>query len=153
ANSGGISRDPLHVPVQRMNHRSFTRRRRDFVSDADWYSSPVVDPLRRRCNVDDTIHTRWRLPQRGWAQFMAFVRAWGAAPFSVRDRLLVSSLHRELGRLWTKLAHAPLSAVPPRLQQTLDLIFSGNSEKEIAGKLNVSVHTAHDFCRRLYRHF
>jgi Bacterial regulatory proteins, luxR family len=44
-------------------------------------------------------------------------------------------------------------ALPPRLRQTLDLIFSGYREKEMAKMLNVSSHTAHDFARRLYRHF
>jgi DNA-binding CsgD family transcriptional regulator len=152
-NSGGIAQDPQHIPVQRMLYRSFTRRRRDFVSDELWYSSPVVDPLRRQCNVDDHIYSRWRLPQPGWAHCLSLMRAWGAAPYTERDRLLVSLLHRELGRLWAKSDFGPLASLPPRLRQTLDLIFSGYSEKQMGEALNVSAHTAHDFCRRLYRHF
>ncbi len=57
-NAGGIADDPLHAVVQRLAFRSFTRRRRDLVPDAAWYASPVTDPLRRACDVDDTIHTR-----------------------------------------------------------------------------------------------
>ncbi len=64
--SGGMVRDPLHEVVPPLLFRSFTRRRRrDFITDEVWYASPVVDPLRRKCNVDDNIHTRCRLPQKG----------------------------------------------------------------------------------------
>ncbi len=143
----------MHPAVQKLLFRSFTRRRRDFVPDDIWYSSPVTDPLRRQCNVDDTIHTRQRLPQPGWAHFMSLMRGWGGAPFATRDRFIVSLLHRELGRLWSQVDQGPLAALPPRLRQTLDLIFSGYSEKEMADMLSVSTHTAHDFCRRIYRHF
>lgn len=152
-NAGGMVNDPLHRVVPKLIFRSFTRRRRDFISDEDWYGSPVTDPLRRQCNVDDTIHTRCRLPQPGWAQFMSLMKSWGAPPFTDRDRLIVSLLHRELGRLWRQVDTGSLATLPARLRQTLDLLFSGYSEKQIAEALNVSAHTAHDFCRRLYRHF
>ena len=112
-----------------------------------------TDPLRRECNVDDTIHSRCRLPQPGWAQFMSVMRPWGGERFAVRDRFLVNLLHREMGRLWAQTDAGPLSKLPPRLRQTLDLIFSGYSEKDMATTLNLSTHTIHDFSRRLYRHF
>jgi DNA-binding CsgD family transcriptional regulator len=152
-NSGGMARDPFHSATSQLLFRSYTRRRRDLVSDEIWYSSPVVDPLRRQCNVDDTIYSRYKLPQPGWAHFISPMRAWGDKPFSARDRFIVNLLHRELGRLWSQIDTGPLVTLPPRLRQTLDLIFSGYSEKDMAKMLNVSVHTAHDFTRRLYRHF
>jgi hypothetical protein len=151
-NAGGMATDPLHEPVQRLLRRSFTRRRRDLVSDEIWYSSPGT-PVRRQCNMDDQIYSRRNLPQPRWAHVITTMRACGAKPFSVRDRFIVSLLHRELGRLWSQVDTGPLINLPPRLRQTLDLIFSGYSEKEIAASLNVSTHTAHDFTRRLYRHF
>jgi DNA-binding CsgD family transcriptional regulator len=151
-NTGGMAKDPLHEPVQKLLHRSFTRRRRDLVSDEIWYASPTT-PVRRQCNIDDQIYSRWKLPQSGWAHVITTMRAWGAEPFSVRDRLMVAMLHRELGRLWSQIDTGPLATLPPRLRQTLDLIFSGYSEKEMAQTLNVSLHTIHDFSRRLYRHF
>jgi DNA-binding CsgD family transcriptional regulator len=84
---------------------------------------------------------------------MSLMKSWGAQPFTERDRLLVSLLHREMGRLWKQIDVGSLATLPARLRQTLDLIFSGYSEKEMAQTLNVSTHTVHDFCRRLYRHF
>jgi DNA-binding CsgD family transcriptional regulator len=99
------------------------------------------------------MYSRCKLPQAGWAHFMSPMRAWGEKPFSARDRLIVNLLHRELGRLWSQVDRGPLATLSPRLRQTADLIFSGYSEKEMAQALNVSTHTVHDFCRRLYRHF
>jgi DNA-binding NarL/FixJ family response regulator len=43
--------------------------------------------------------------------------------------------------------------LPPRLRQTLAHLLSGNSEKEIAAKLEVSKHTVHVYVKGLYRHF
>ena len=152
-NAGGMVDDPLHAVAQRLTFRSYVRRRRDFVPDAVWYASPVTDPLRRACNVDDTIHTRWRLPQAGWAHALSLMKSWGEPPFSVRDRRVVNLVHRELGRLWARAEAGPFAPLPPRLRQTLDLLFSGYSEKEMARTLDVSPHTIHDFARRLYRQF
>ncbi len=148
-----MAQDPLHAQTQRLLFRSFTRRRRDLVPDAIWYASPVVDPMRRQANVDDNIYSRCRLPQPGWAVFIALMRSWGKKPFGARERLVVSLLHREMGRLWSKADRSDLAALPPRLRQTLDLLFCGYSEKEMATALSLSPHTVHDFTRRLYRHF
>jgi DNA-binding CsgD family transcriptional regulator len=123
------------------------------VPDERWYSSSLVRATGNRCNIDDTMYSRRKLPQPGWAHFIAVNRGWKNKQFSARDRLIVNLLHRELGRLWSQIDTGPLIALPPRLRQTLDLIFSGYSEKEMGASLNVSTHTVHDFARRLYRHF
>ena len=151
-NSGGMVKDPLHEPVQRLMHRSFTRRRLDLVPDEIWYASETA-PIRRQCNMDDQIYSRWKLPHAGWAHVITLMRGWGCSAFGVRERLIVNLLHCELGRLWSRVDRSPLGNLPPRLRQTLDLIFSGYSEAEVASSLNLSKHTIHDFTRRLYRHF
>src|SRR5579872_2493133 len=69
--AGEFANDPLHTYTQTRLHRSYTRRRCDMVSDEQWYGSPLVSDVRRRCNVDDTIHSRQNLPQRGWDQFIS----------------------------------------------------------------------------------
>lgn len=60
------------------------------------------------------------------------------------------------------LHRAPLAAVnnhlcgaklPPRLQQVLAGIKQGLPSKEIARRLNLSVHTVHDYVKELYRRF
>ena len=49
-----------------------------------------------------------------------------------------------------------LSADPslsPRLQQTLERLLAGDSEKQIAARLALSRHTVHVYVKSLYRHF
>jgi DNA-binding CsgD family transcriptional regulator len=41
----------------------------------------------------------------------------------------------------------------PRLRETLRLLLNGDSEKEIAAKLELSRHTVHVYVKGLYRHF
>ena len=45
------------------------------------------------------------------------------------------------------------TALAPRLRRTLDLLLSGNSEKETAKRLGLSHHTVHEYVKDLYRHF
>ena len=37
--------------------------------------------------------------------------------------------------------------------ETLQLLLAGDSEKEVAAKLNLSIHTVHDYVKTLYTHF
>ena len=47
----------------------------------------------------------------------------------------------------------PLPHLTPRQRQTLDRLLAGDSEKQIARVLNLSIHTAHDHVKRLYKAF
>ncbi|HEX4792281.1 MAG TPA: LuxR C-terminal-related transcriptional regulator [Humisphaera sp.] len=45
------------------------------------------------------------------------------------------------------------SKLPPRQRQTLDRLLAGDSEKQIAARLEVSKHTVHIYVKSLYRRF
>ncbi len=45
------------------------------------------------------------------------------------------------------------SALSPRLQQTLDALMTGASEKQIASQLGISPHTTHQYVKMLFRRF
>lgn len=49
------------------------------------------------------------------------------------------------------LGRPPVPALPPRLDQTLRALLAGDAEKQVAARLGVSVHTAHDHIKELYR--
>jgi DNA-binding CsgD family transcriptional regulator len=49
------------------------------------------------------------------------------------------------------LGRPPTPALPPRLEQTLRGLLGGQSEKEIARELGVSVHTVHEYVKDLHR--
>src|SRR5258706_1823319 len=79
-----------------------TRMRRDVVKDDAWYESAHVKELRRKAGVDDCIYSLFRLPEESWAMGLVVHRAWGAKPFSERERVIVHAMHEELGPLYDR---------------------------------------------------
>jgi DNA-binding NarL/FixJ family response regulator len=45
----------------------------------------------------------------------------------------------------------PVSRLPPRLRQTLDCLLAGDSEKQAAARLGVSVATVREYVQAVYR--
>src|SRR2546423_5540656 len=75
-----------------------------------------------------------------------------------RKRELVADLCRLLGRRMQRVlpgksngAPAPIPPLSPRLKQTLELLLSGESEKQIARRLSLSQHTIHVYVKALYK--
>src|SRR5260221_6292237 len=48
---------------------------------------------------------------------------------------------------------APGGMLTPRLQQTLQRLLAGDSEKQTASALRLSQHTVHVYVKSLYRHY
>jgi len=46
-----------------------------------------------------------------------------------------------------------IAELPPRLADTLRALLEGLSEKQIAGRLEISQHTVHDYVKALYKRF
>jgi DNA-binding CsgD family transcriptional regulator len=83
-------------------------------------------------------------------------RAFGDRYFTQRDEALLSLFHDELARLVGTVLSAgpsPLSGLSPRLRQTLHALLAGDSEKQVALRLGISRHTAHEYIAALYRRF
>jgi DNA-binding CsgD family transcriptional regulator len=68
----------------------------------------------------------------------------------IGHRLLGRSIHHNTPAQLPPFQVPPLS---PRQRQTLDGLLAGDSEKQIARTLGISVHTAHDHIRKLYKLF
>lgn len=136
-------------------------RRRQRVSDRDWYGSTHVAEFRKQfTRVDDSIYAYFPLSKPGLVVGLGINRAWNDRPFGEREKHLVELMHDQLTWLYRQfdqetggglpLARRPLS---PRLQQTLARLIAGDSEKQVASRLDLSVHTIHDYVKALYRRF
>ena len=103
------------------------------------------------------ILSQYALPHDGVVDQLGLHRAWDDEPFTVADHKLVRLFHVELGRLWKRdairRAKDPAAALPPRLTQTLNELLAGSSEKQIAGKLDLSRHTIHNYVKALHQRF
>jgi DNA-binding CsgD family transcriptional regulator len=163
-------RDPLSKraleAVQRSDRRTITVLRRDVVEDGEWYGSSNVERFRRLARVDDCVLSvhRFCCGSAGGSKgeplimVLAAFRGWGdPARFTARERQLVDSLHE--GFEWLYRAEETLqrvtraTALSPRLRQTLDFLLAGNTEREVAGRMSISIHTVHDYVKALYVHF
>jgi DNA-binding NarL/FixJ family response regulator len=74
-----------------------------------------------------------------------------------RQREVLAGVCRAIGEQF-KPSRAPAAAqgvavdlLSPRMRQTLDRLLAGDSEKEIAARLELSPHTVHVYVKSLYR--
>ena len=76
---------------------------------------------------------------------------------TLRKRQMLAELCRLIGtqvgagHLARSLAADP--SISPRMRQTLERLLCGDSEKQIAGGLHLSINTVHSYVKTLYRHF
>jgi DNA-binding CsgD family transcriptional regulator len=84
----------------------------------------------------------------------------GAPPFDDEDRRALSEVLPALTAIFSAHKHLDSSeptasrvapALGPRLRQTLALLLSGMSEKEVAAAMALSPHTVHQYVKKLYR--
>ena len=74
-----------------------------------------------------------------------------------RERAIVAEYCKSFGRkLFDQSVgnHRPsgqLGPMSPRLTQTLELLLEGLSEKQVAARLQISRHIAHDYVKRIYK--
>jgi DNA-binding CsgD family transcriptional regulator len=149
---------PLFGPLCAMGRRS-TRTRPQLMANRDWYRSSFYNEhLKPDFGLDHCINSFRELSADGTADYITVHRAPGDRDFSPRERRLVSLFHDELARL---VGSALVSAqdrrdpsrLSPRLRQTLECLQQGDSEKQVASRLGLSLPTIHQYVTALYRHF
>jgi DNA-binding CsgD family transcriptional regulator len=126
------------------------RLRRQLIPDRRWYGSPFVHDYRKRWRLDDSIYGGTRSVDGNYAGIGLF-RAWGRRPFDEEDARLAElfaegckgAVFASGGRL--------RPALSPRQEQTLQCLLTGDSAKQIAHKLGISVHTVGDYVKSVYR--
>ena len=99
----------------------------------------------------------YEIGQTGGLSCLALGRARGDRDFSSRERRLMNFFHAELGALIGRSLVSACEPGPdglsPRLRQTLACLLEGDSEKQVAARLRLSVPTIHQYVGALYRHF
>jgi DNA-binding CsgD family transcriptional regulator len=143
------------LPLDRLQSRSSHH-----VLNLDqWNRCESFQRFHRRMDMDAGILSMCPLSTCGvsYHHTLSVRRSFGEAPFSLRDVRLVDQLHREvapdIGRHLAP-AHEPsASRLSPRLQETLQCLLDGLSEKQIADSLDISRTTVHEYVTSLYRRF
>lgn len=133
--------------------RTFTRTA--LLKNAAWYRSSSFE-YRRPAQIDHQL-TSLCVRSDGAYSLLCLNQPAGAPDFSERQRQLLHFLHGELapliGRALVSASDRGLEGLSRRLRQTLACLLQGDSEKQIALRLRLSVPTVHQYVMALYRHF
>lgn len=131
---------------------------RDDVWDrACWYRSRTFNERHRPSGIDDYILSIVPVPSLDLFHSLWVHRAVGEPPFDDRERALLSLVHAEIGaiigRAVASACEPPLRGLTRRERDTLDALLTGDSEKQIAARLGISLATAHEYVVGVYRHY
>jgi DNA-binding CsgD family transcriptional regulator len=153
----GHAVDPIWQALQRVPGRLVTRSRRQLVSDAVWYRSIVFNEYLRPAAVDHRLTSVYQVSDAGAFSVIAPQREIRERDFSPREARLLNFFHGELGPLIGRALVSATEPSPeklsPRLRQTLACLVEGDSEKQVAARLDLSHATTHQYVTALYRHF
>ena len=134
-----------------------TVRREEMVDDQTYYAAPHYRDFRKHLDCDDYVVSirMVDLPRR--PEGIQVDRPHRAERFGMREVALLKLLHDEIAPLvGVRLAteeHFCRDGLSKRLRETLELLLDGNSEKEAAREMDLSVKTVHEYVGMIYKHF
>ena len=154
--------DPFHLSFYaKFGTALRTRRLREVVDTSTWQQSRHYNDYVRPCGLEDRITSSLRLSESrsSLAQVIVLHRASKDGDYPEPARRLVHLFHLELrSSLGGPLAMPEGSdggpmQLPLRLRQVLAGLLMGESEKEIAVRLQISRHTVNRHMQRLHQRF
>jgi DNA-binding CsgD family transcriptional regulator len=133
-----------------------TRFRQQLIDDADWFRSATCD-AHRQTGTSDLVMSLVRTPCKNPALCVGFIRAIGDRPIRPREAAVVELFCRlarpHLGRDLALSGEPSLAELSRRRREVLAELLDGLSEKQVAGRLGLSLPTVHEYVTDLYRHF
>ena len=128
--------------------------RGELISDDEWYASDFYRENMIPTQLDDFVQGVYVAPD-GAIQVLAVHRAHGKPPFPPRVVQMLRVIWEEIS-VWQpdQLAgvnDSVFATLPKRMLQVLSCLLTGCTVKETAGLLDISVHTAQEYVKRLYK--
>lgn len=128
--------------------------RGDLVSDDQWYDSTFYRENMLPTQLDDFVQSVHLAPD-GVVQMLSVLRAHGKPSFPRRVVQMIRMIWSELSA-WQpdRLAavnDSVFTTLPKRMLQVLSCLLTGCTVKETAKLLDISVHTAQEYVKRLYK--
>ena len=148
-------KDPIFGQLGLVRGRNVTRSRDQLVDDRTWYSSVSFNDYRRVVGVDHCVYSLCALGTQDAFSLIGLHRAIGDSAYSTREVKLLHLFHEELARLigTSLLSNTQVAHLSTRLRQTLTCLLEGDSEKQVAVRLGLSISTVHQYVTALYRQF
>ncbi|GIK19966.1 MAG: LuxR family transcriptional regulator [Leptolyngbya sp. PLA2] len=152
-----VERTPEFPSLARTTGAIVTRLRDQLWDRTSWYRSRAFNEIHRRSGIDDYVISLQRLPVGGLCHSLWIHRPVGAPPFGRRHWWMLRYVHERVGRLvggpLASAVEPSVSDLTPRRRQILDGLLDGDSEKQIAYRLDLSRPTVHEHVMAVYRHF
>jgi DNA-binding CsgD family transcriptional regulator len=151
--SSPVLDDPFVGAHLREPHRLLTLTGSEVLSPAEQERSFLSNELHRPASLGDSLVSFRSAEHPEAVHMLVLKRASSDSPFSGHDRDLVHLLVSECAWVFEppRGSVVPSAGLSPREQQTLALLMTPASEKQIAAKLGISRHTAHGYIKLLYR--
>jgi DNA-binding CsgD family transcriptional regulator len=155
--ANGPIMDPFLTALRDLPGRLNTRARRHVVAARDWYRSTLFNEFFRPADCNHQLCSNFETSPSGTITHIGLHRRVRARDFSGREQRLLHFFHGELGPLVGRVLVSVTEPRPddlsPRLRQTLHCLLEGDSEKQVAARLELSQSTIHEYVTALYRHF
>jgi DNA-binding CsgD family transcriptional regulator len=133
--------------------------RREIIDDGRWYRSTDYQLVHRTLGMDHVLWCFRSLHGRTGREFSGVMlyREAGRRDFSPRDRAIVREAHAALapmigGTLARFDDPSPLD-LAPRARRVLACLLQGDTDKQVAARLRLSVHTVNEYIKAIFRHF
>lgn len=133
-------------------------RRVDLINDEAWYASTNVKNCRHPGGVDDQILAGAPRDSSGLYIATSFHRAWGAPGFTQRDRDLIFLLQNSVDWIFADYerqlkGEGMLAALTPARLAVLSRLVIGDSAKQVATNVGISVHAVNQQIKAIHKIF
>ena len=146
-----VVQQPIVAAAQGMHY--VTMHRRDIADDAWWLQ---FGEIWRRTGLDHFLMNIYPISLNSYSA-TAFHRQSGKPVFSERERMIVHLVFKHLEWYHQRALQDPsqgkLLQLAPRERQTLMLLLSGQTKREIAENLGITEHTVGDYTKSIYKRF
>lgn len=150
---------PVYCAYEALPGPVRVRSRKAIHGAQEWRRSIDFNEFHRISGLDEYVLSFWTDPmnREGITDVISLHRPIGDRAFRRREVRLVELLHAEIGpmigrQLSSAAAPSP-SDLAPRVRQVLDCLLEGDSEKQIAQRLQLSRSTVHQYVGMIYRRF
>jgi DNA-binding CsgD family transcriptional regulator len=134
-----------------------TVERGQMADEKTYHAAPYYLNFRKQLDCDDYVASIRMVDVPRRPEGISIDRPHGAAGFGAREVAILRLLHDEVAPLvGVRLAtedHLCRDGLSRRLRETLSLLLEGMSEKQVAGELDLSIKTVHEYVGMLYKHF
>jgi DNA-binding CsgD family transcriptional regulator len=148
----GSAINPFHDAVMRrmttLQGQVFTATHSELVERKVWNGSLWINEYVRPAHVDHFLCSMRVVGQTAGVG-CGFMRAARDRPFSAEDREVLHLVHLGVGQFFDPAS--PRTRLAPRMRDTLDVLLTGATDKEIAAQLRISPHTVRQYVKAILR--